>query len=182
MTRGYFVDCVTEWGELLELCRDYDCNVCEDIIDDDTLDEYLESDITDAVRSGMSWRDIRDYLDDVDTDYSYYRVDGSFDYEGMTGSDFDEYKDAVLEWMDNGGYWEEEDDEVEDDEEDDDYFSERDFSPSEDEEPSESEVEEEDFSVSDLINMCGAELTTIQKIAEQRRKEDDENMVRLLAV
>lgn len=41
MTRNDFLNDVTEWWELLDFCSDEDCNICEDIIDSDQLDEYV---------------------------------------------------------------------------------------------------------------------------------------------
>ena len=97
MTRSYFLDYVTDWYELIDLCRDYDCDICEDIIDDDQLDDYVLEDINNSERS---WRDIRDFLSDIPTGYEYYRCDGTFDYVGLDESDFEDYKSRVLDWMD----------------------------------------------------------------------------------
>lgn len=174
MTRSYFWDYVDSWCELIELCREEECNICEDIIDDDTLDEYVESDIDDA---HCSWRETRDFLADIPTGYDYYRCDGPFDYVGLDDSDFEDYKSRVGEWMDDGEYWEPEDDEA--DEEDDNFDPNEAgfFSPSPDPvEPTEPPVEEEDFSVSELMCMCSAELVTIRQVIEQRKVEPDDDM------
>lgn len=89
MTRNDFLNDVTEWWELLDFCSDEGCNICEDIIDSDQLDEYVEEDIRDT---NYSWRDIRDSLSEIPTGYGYYRMNGSFDYDGMDENDFDSYK------------------------------------------------------------------------------------------
>ena len=102
MTRNDFLNDVTEWWELLDFCSDEGCNICEDIIDSDQLDEYVEEDIRDT---NYSWRDIRDSLSEIPTGYGYYRMNGSFDYDGMDENDFDSYKEDVLEWGDNNGVW-----------------------------------------------------------------------------
>ena len=94
LTRSYFLDCVTDWSELIELCREYDCDICEDIIDDDELNEYVNSDIS---NTDYGWRSIRDFLADIPTGYDYYRCDGSFDYVGLDDSDFEDYKSRVLD-------------------------------------------------------------------------------------
>lgn len=175
MTRSYFLDYVTDWDELIELCRDYDCNICEDIIDDDTLDEYVESDIS---NSHESWRTIRDYLSGIGTGYDYYRCDGTFDYVGLDDGDFEDYKSRVLEWMDEDGLWDaEEDDEGEDEEFDPDCDF---FFPGEPDEPEDPPVEEEDFPITDLMAMCGSELLTIRQAAERQKKELDEAMDTIL--
>lgn len=140
------------------------------------------SEVLDRFSVGEKATHIRGYLDEIPTGYEYYRCDGSFDYTGLDDdSDFEDYKIRVLEWMDDEGLWDaEEDDDEEDEEFDPDYDL---FSPGEaqdKEEPAEPPVEDEDFSVSDLMSMCGAELLKIQKVAEQRRQEEDADMARLL--
>lgn len=64
MTRNDFLNDVTEWWELLDFCSDEGCNICEDIIDSDQLDED----------TNYSWRDIRDSLSEIPTGYGYYRA------------------------------------------------------------------------------------------------------------
>lgn len=170
MTRSYFTDFVTTWDELLELCSDEDCSVCEDIISDDGLDEYIDSDIC---NTNYSWRDIRDFLNAIPTEFDYYLYNGPFDYIGLNDDDFVDYKGRVLDWMDENGLWEDEECEDEEYDDDIDYFDFGDdrFSPDEeDAEPTDSEEYpvEEDFSVGDLMSACGAELVSIRQIAEQR--------------
>lgn len=88
--------------------------------------------------------------------------------------EFDDYKDQVLEWMDDGGYWDEEDEEEEYD--DTDFFAaelarERETAQqfSDDE-----QVEDEDFTVGDLINMCSITFVAIQKDNARREMEESE--------
>lgn len=161
------MNCVTDWRELIELCYEHDCDICEDIIDDDQLDEYVDADIS---SSEYGWRSIRDYLTDIPTGYDYYRCDGSFDYIGLDDSDFEDYKSKVLDWMDEDSLWDEEEEDEMDEDFDPDYDF---FSPGEPEEPAEPPVEEEDFSVNDLMNMCGAELVTIRQIVGQNSELED---------
>lgn len=164
MTRNEFLNDVTEWWELIDFCSDEGCTICEDIIDSDQLDEYVEGDIRDT---NYSWRDIRDLLSEISTGYGYYRVNGCFDYDGMDEDDFDSYKDDVLEWGDNNGMWEDEPDE-EDIFEDDHTFD------VEDEEPDEPPVEEEDFSIGELMGFCGVVLVNIcREEAAEREREDE---------
>lgn len=61
MTRNEFIDNITEWYELKDFCSDFDCDVCEDIYDDDDYDDSVEEDIRDAI-ADYGWRDIRDFL------------------------------------------------------------------------------------------------------------------------
>lgn len=171
MTRNYFLDYVTEWGELIELCREYDCYICEDIINEDELDDYVGSDIC---NTDYGWRSIRDFLSGIPTGYDYYRSDGTFDYVGLDNSDFEDYKNRVLDWMDEYGIWD-----AEEENEDEDNFdtSEGDFfstGPESEYEPSDPPVIDEDFSVSELMRMCSAELVTICRVMTQRSISDDD--------
>ena len=123
------------------------------------------------------WRSIRDFLADIPTGYDYYRCDGSFDYVGLDDSDFEDYKSRVLDWMDEDDLWEPEEGEDEDFDPDYDFFS-----PGEEEpEPEEPPVEEEDFTVSDLMCMCSAELVTIRQVIEQRNAPSDDDMSLVLS-
>lgn len=155
---------------MLDFCSDEGCNICEDIIDSDQLDEYVEEDIRDT---NYSWRDIRDSLSEIPTGYGYYRMNGSFDYDGMDENDFDSYKEDVLEWGDNNGVWEDEPDD-EDDFDTDTMFNE------EDSEPDEPPVEEEDFSIGELMGFCGVVLLDIRREEAAERAREDEALNQLI--
>lgn len=170
MTRSEFIDNITEWYELKDFCNDFDCDVCEDIYDDDDYDDYVEDDVRDAVGE-CSWREIRDLLCDLPSGYDYYRRNGNLDYDGMDNDDFEEYKEQALEWGDDYGVWDEEDEEFE---ETDDFF---DFTEeaSDEEEP----IEDEDFSVGDLIGMCNVVLVAIQNDEVAKQREEDKEFAQL---
>lgn len=162
MTRSYFLDYVDTWDALLEFCRDENCDICEDIYDSEGIDDIINDSLPDLIRN-EGWETVRDTLYDIPTGYDYYRCDGSFDYVGMgDDDDFDGYKEDVLNWMDDGGYWEDED------EEDDDEYEEAAPEPEDNEE---SPVESEDFSVNELFGMCFVSMTSIQKEEERKRQE-----------
>ena len=180
MTRQDFIDGVTEWYELLDFCYNEECDICEDIVSNDTMCEEIDEDLAEVVR-GRSWRDVRDMLNDIDTDYDYYRRGGGLSYIPMDDSDFDDYKDDVIEWMDNGGYWDEEDNE--EDFDDDRPFVDDDFAPGEedDEEEEEPAAEDEDFSVGELMGMCSVQYLGIQREAAQRKKQNDKEFEQYLS-
>ena len=104
MTRNEFIDNITEWYELKDFCSDFDCDVCEDIYDDDDYDDSVEEDIRDAI-ADYGWRDIRDFLGNLPSGYYYYRRNSAFDYDGLDDDDFEDYKGQVLEWGDDYGAW-----------------------------------------------------------------------------
>ena len=112
MTRSEFLDNITEWYELKDFCNDFDCDVCEDIYDDDDYDDCVEEDIRDAI-ADYGWRDIRDFLGNLPGGYDYYRRNSTLDYDGLGDDDFEDYKEDVLEWGDDCGVWEDEEEEEE---------------------------------------------------------------------
>ena len=160
MTRSYFIANVNDWGDLLDFCNLYDFDDYSDIHSGDELDEYVYDDIDNALGNGWTWEDIRDGLRDIDisTD-SYFRYDGTFDYVYVDSAyDFAEAKADILASMDDGGWWDEEDEEDSADvfEDDDDEYS----------------LPEEDICIDSLINMCGAELVSIRKVARANSADD----------
>ena len=172
MTRQYFIDNINYWSELLEFCSDEDCDVCEDIYSEDSRDDCIDEELVDMA-SYNNWRDMYNILDAIPDGYDYYRQDNYGDWVGVD-DEFDDYKDQVLEWMDDGGYWDEEDEEEEYD--DTDFFAEelareretaQQFSDDE-------QVEDEDFTVGDLINMCSVTFVAIQKDNARREMEESE--------
>ena len=176
MTRQEFIDDVTTWSELLDFCYDNESDICEDIVSFDTMDEEVESDLREEV-GNRSWRDIRDLLCDIDTDYDFFRRNGILDYYPLDNhGDFDEYKDAVLDWMDDNGYW----DDDEDDEEE--YF---DVVPYEElttsEEEDEPAAESEDFSIGELMGMCSVQFLDIRRTALQQKAQNDAEFQQYLA-
>ena len=89
MTRNEFINDIDTWWDLIDFCREEDCDVCEDVISDDDLSDYIEEDIENAAHDGMSWQEIRDRLNDLDTSYDYYVNDGYMIYNGLDNEDAD---------------------------------------------------------------------------------------------
>lgn len=166
MTRSDFINNVTEWWQLLDFCRDEDCSICEDIYHDDDLDNMIDDDISNAVADRMGWREIRDRLNDLDRSYNYYSFDGYMVYVGLNDDDFDDYKNQVLEWMDDGDCWEDGDDEYEDEEV-------QVFHTSEEADDDDDPIPEEDFSVTELVSMCILDVT-IQQSENAKKKADEQ--------
>lgn len=112
MTRQEFIDSVNSFYDLIDFCNDYGCDICEDIVDDDTMDDYINEEIGDFYGS---WRELRDLLSDIPTGYEYYRRDGRLDYVWMDNNDFESYKDDVLSWADDAEVFETEEEDEDDD-------------------------------------------------------------------
>ena len=167
MTRTEFLEDVNSWWELIEFCSNEGCDTCEDIYSEDSRDEYINEQLMAWARED-TWQELYSRLENIPTGYDYYRDDGYGEWVGMDDGDFDEYKDDVLEWMDNHGYWDEEDDD-----EDVDIFAEE--LEREKAEAEEAPVEEEAFSIGELMDMCSIALVSIQKENVLRTQEANEN-------
>lgn len=111
MTRAEFIDTVNEWWELIDFCSDENCDICNDIYSDDERDDYINQRLSDIAGNAGDWRSLRDELYDITTGYDYYLYNDWTDWIGLTDEDFEDYKQQVLLWMDNGDWWEDEDDE-----------------------------------------------------------------------
>lgn len=176
MTREEFIRDVDSWGELLDFCNEYSCDYCENVVDDDCRDDEIDDDIAEAIRNDR-WYDIRDYLSDIPTGYSYYCRNGTFDYDGLDDYDFERYKNDVLEWADDEEVW---DDAPED--EDYDVFEaelEADAAASAATAEEEPAPEAEDFSVGDLMGMCCVAFVSIKEADAQRAQEEEQNLQQL---
>lgn len=168
MTRDEFLENVNDWYELRDFCDDVGCDYCEDVYDDEGRDDYINECLMDWARND-SWYELRDRLADIPTGYEFYRIDDCGDWRSLDDSDFDQYKQEVLEWMDDNEYWDEE----EDDEYDDDFdiFAEELANESTDDDND--LVEDEDFSVGDLIGMCSVAFVAIRQENVRRIQEED---------
>lgn len=116
MTRQEFIDDITTFYELYSFCSDEDIyGILDDYFDGDNLDEEVEYDI--GENRDIGWRDMRDYLSDIDTGCDFYERCGSFEYYGYSncGDKFEELKAAVLSEADDRDLFENEFGEGEDD-------------------------------------------------------------------
>lgn len=174
MTRAEFIENIQDWWELIEFCDDEGCSICEDIYDDDAKDEYINGDLVDMARNADGWRDLLQKLNDIESGYDYYRLDGYGDFVGVDDDDFQDYKDDVIEWCDNNDIWDDEEDD-----EDEEYEEQADEEPA----PPEVAVEDEDddgFEVEEgcsIGDLFAASASCLQKIEirEQEAKEQEDS-------
>lgn len=112
------------------------------------------------------WYELKDFCSDFDCDVC------------EDNDDFEDYKEQALEWGDDYGVWEDEE------EEDEEYAdADDDFLDSLEEEPDEDEtIEEEDFSIDDLIGMCSVVFVAIQNDEVEKQQEEDEAFAQLLSM
>ena len=174
MTANEFLENVNDYYDLKDFCSDVGCEYCDDIVDEDTMDEDIEYAL-DEYRRDYNWKEIRDLLSEIPPGYDWYRCNSSFDYDGLDDSDFDDSKDEVYDWAFNNGYFDDEEpeeDEYNDEVIEDDFY----------EEPVEDPVADEDFSVADLMGMCSVTLVTIQTDNLRRLQEEAAAFNRLIDV
>lgn len=160
MTRQEFINSIDFWYELIDFCNDMDCDICEEIVNGDDLEERIREDFHDYGNE-YPWTDIRGWLNDIVEGHDYYLRNGSFEYEYLCDEDFDDYKERVLEWMDHNNMWDDEDDELE--------IADEEMDTDEENE----EFPQEDISMSDLFNVCNGALRAIKE-SETRAAEEEE--------
>lgn len=106
---------------------------------------------------------MHDILEEIPTGYDYYCRDDYGDWFGADNDLFEDRKQEVIDWMDDGGYWEEEYEDEEDVYLDNDYEEEEDLEP----------VEPESISFTDLFTSCNNKLEKIEDIQEKEAQEED---------
>lgn len=168
MTRQEFLDDVCSFDELRDFCYDNDCTICDDIYDDDSKDDYINERLSDMADDADSWQSLYRTLEDIPTGYDYYRLDDYGDFNGLDDDDFEDYKNDVLEWMDDREYWEEDEDPEEEE-----YFPPEEECNEEenDEEPYEDDIQP----VDELFSLCSEQLRVIdaKREAEEQRSEEE---------
>ena len=153
MTRAEFFENVTTWWDLKNFCSDEQCDICDDIYDEEDRDYYINDCLMDWARND-SWTELLARLENIPTGYEYYRYDDYNEWEGLDDVDFDELRDEVAEWMDENGHWEDDEEEPFDDEEDAPYIDPEDTAP----------LDDEDCSLGELFN---GSFARIQAISEE---------------
>lgn len=149
MTKREFEENIQSFGELLSFCAEYDCDACMDILNREQFNDAVDEDLLDSVRY-CDWHDVRDILRGIqehsETGY-YYRID-ALEYKPLTEHDFLSIKAQVASSMDENELWDDEEESAREEQE---------------------STEQEDFSVSDLINMCSVQYLSTQTNANMPR-------------
>lgn len=142
MTRSEFLECITDFWDLKVFCDENGINICDDVIDRDSFDEIIIDRIRDR-GCFVDWREVYRFLHDLPDGAAYYIENGYGEFEEAFDNDFDDYKQQVLEYMDDQDEWDPEDGEEDVEEEiaDDDCILT--YRPAE--EPADMEITEEEF-------------------------------------
>lgn len=144
MTRTEFIEDVTCFDELIDFCYNEGIDYCDNIYTEEAKNEYIDNMLVEMARQ-YSWQELLDILEGIPDDYrdDYYRLDEYDDtWDVLDAYDFDEIKGEVLEYMDDGEYWDEEEEEFVEDYYDDNV---------EEEIEEDNEPEEGGCSISELI-------------------------------
>lgn len=165
MTRNQFIEEVNCWSELLGFCYDYDCGYCEDVYNEDSKNDYFDSELVEYARNAEDWQDMLEYLQNIPTGGDYYIKDDYDEWREADDDDFDNYKDAVLEWGDNDEVWDEEEDEEE-------YYDPDGEIVDESYYETDDELElEEGCTLGELFSESASKLQVIERFEEQKREE-----------
>ena len=111
MTRNEFIENVTTWWELKDICGEYGCNYLDDVYNDEERDEYIE-DYLNHYANEHCWRDLRDRLCDIPDGDGFFQYNYWDDWYELGNNDFENYKGDVLEWMDDNEMFDEEEDDT----------------------------------------------------------------------
>lgn len=112
MTRSEFLENVTTFGELIDVCNDaevWHIYEDEDVLTADEYDTRVKEDISSSWDS-MQWSKIGDLLSEL-PDYdggTYYIGISCLEYRVADEDDFDRLKQIVLEHFDADDLWDEE--------------------------------------------------------------------------
>lgn len=117
MTRQEFIDNIDDYYELRDFCQENDSYEFDDIIDQDSFDEYVNDNIW---NNRYDWRDLQEWLNNIPTGYYFYDViNGVFDAVGLSDENFESDKDEILQKATNKGWFDEEEPEEDSDEDED---------------------------------------------------------------
>ena len=62
MTRNEFIDNITEWSELIDLCSEYGCSYCDDVYSEYSRDEMINDELVDMARNCDDWTELLNTL------------------------------------------------------------------------------------------------------------------------
>lgn len=114
MKRSEFIDLINSpygyyTSELVDVINSlylWEYEEFEDVITDSSLSDEINFDLENC---GWHWTDIRDSLNEIDTDQEVYRKGSYFEYDVISDDDLIEY---ILSIADRECLWEEEDEEI----------------------------------------------------------------------
>ena len=103
MTRAEFINTVDSWPDLLDFCYTHNCPVYDDIHIAEERDRIVLNNIREWTY-GMTWQDILDLICDIPTSGDVFSYDEYGQWHDIT-EDFPEWKDKVILWGNQTGFW-----------------------------------------------------------------------------
>ena len=110
MTRTGFLEGEYIYGDLLEICRDYELSTLDGVCNSEEYCYVVQDDLKYKVEDGENWEDVSNWLYNLPVvcDGNYYRKDEYGDWEVL---EFDDLVNNIAEDMDYLGYFESEEEE-----------------------------------------------------------------------
>lgn len=78
MTRQEFIQNITDWYDLRDFCSENEYDFFDCVYDEDGRDTEIEYDISENI-DYYAWKEIRDKLNGIPTNYEFYRKDEPFE-------------------------------------------------------------------------------------------------------
>ena len=182
MKRSEFMDSPPGSVEdLIDFANDNNLDAAVDMFPSGDLDEKIFEDIRE-LSSHLWWYQVRDRLDNIDSDAEYYVWNGELDYAAVG---YDDLYESIIEEMDNGDLWDSEDEDDEDEEDEEESGEEDEDDLSDDSDSYDSLIPEEPlvFSIDTLfdptvVSVIRAEAKEGERKADEARKERAESFRR----
>lgn len=110
MTKAEFYADIETISELVSFCETHDCyHIVEDLRESSDFDAWIWDQMDDLSRHWY-WTELRDVLATIEPPMGEYFLPGdNLSYSEPDDSDIDDYKDRVVEYLDDD-FWEDEDD------------------------------------------------------------------------
>lgn len=152
MQRQEFINAITTWEDLVDFCEDHCIDTCDDIFDQDRMNDAIESALT-RWSEEFHWFDLRDILDEIP--YCEYSIRGTNECEWISVDNnpelFESRKANTIAVLDECGWW----DDVDDNEGEDEDF----------------DIEPEEISLTELFISCSNELK--ENLKPSQSNEED---------
>jgi len=108
MKRQEFIDNINTLADLVKVCTENRLEIFSDIVTEKAKDMIMNDICMNTIYDGGSWYDLKIYLSSlqVPCGYSYYFYNGYDGFEPLADSEFEWYKNLILQEMDNNEKWE----------------------------------------------------------------------------
>lgn len=113
MTKREFIENVNNWKDLIEVCDEYCCDLCADILYQNEFEEQVEFDLIDQYPHIANWHELRQKLNGLPehSKTGYFYRDGPLNYSQIDDQDISGYKENVADWMEVRGHFDKEESE-----------------------------------------------------------------------